>query len=42
MAQVWPVGIDQIGSRIYFFFFAVNVVCIPVSDVYPHSAVTVI
>ncbi|KAK9777982.1 putative General substrate transporter [Seiridium cardinale] len=30
VAQVWPVGIDQIGSRIYFFFFAVNVVCIPI------------
>ncbi|KAI1846144.1 hypothetical protein JX265_010522 [Neoarthrinium moseri] len=30
VAQVWPVGIDQIGSRIYFFFFAVNVVCVPI------------
>lgn len=30
VAQVWPVGIDQIGSRIYFFFFAINVICVPV------------
>lgn len=32
VAQVWPVGTDQIGSRIYFFFFAVNVACVPVSS----------
>lgn len=31
MAQVWPVGIDTIGSKIYFFFMAVNFICIPVS-----------
>jgi MFS family permease len=30
VAQVWPVGIDQIGCRIYFFFMAVNLVCIPI------------
>jgi MFS family permease len=30
VAQVWPVGIDQIGCRIYFFFMAVNVVCVPI------------
>ncbi|KAK6206606.1 hypothetical protein LQW54_007558 [Pestalotiopsis sp. IQ-011] len=30
VAQVWPVGIDQIGSRIYFFFFAINVICVPI------------
>ena len=30
VAQVWPIGIDRIGCRIYFFFMAVNVVCIPV------------
>ncbi|KAI1775909.1 general substrate transporter [Hypoxylon cercidicola] len=30
VAQVWPVGIDAIGSNIYFFFMAVNVVCIPI------------
>ncbi|KAH8204290.1 hypothetical protein TruAng_001576 [Truncatella angustata] len=30
VAQVWPVGIDRIGSRIYFFFFAINVVCVPI------------
>nr|UPO70933.1 sugar (and other) transporter c20-309 [Hypoxylon sp. CO27-5] len=30
VAQVWPVGIDTIGSKIYFFFMAVNFVCIPI------------
>ncbi|RKU41825.1 hypothetical protein DL546_004274 [Coniochaeta pulveracea] len=30
VAQIWPVGIDRIGSRIYFFFMAVNLVCVPV------------
>ncbi|KAI8961313.1 general substrate transporter [Daldinia sp. FL1419] len=30
VAQVWPVGIDTIGSKIYFFFMVVNVVCIPI------------
>ncbi|XXG95281.1 hypothetical protein Hte_001542 [Hypoxylon texense] len=30
VAQVWPVGIDTIGSNIYFFFMAVNFVCIPI------------
>ncbi|KAI2465820.1 general substrate transporter [Annulohypoxylon bovei var. microspora] len=30
VAQVWPVGIDTIGSKIYFFFMAVNLVCIPI------------
>ncbi|KAI0853641.1 general substrate transporter [Daldinia vernicosa] len=30
VAQVWPVGIDTIGSKIYFFFMAVNIVCIPI------------
>lgn len=29
VAQVWPTGIATLGSKIYFFFFAVNVVCIP-------------
>ncbi|KAH9883417.1 general substrate transporter, partial [Xylariomycetidae sp. FL2044] len=29
VAQVWPVGIDTIGSRIYFFFMAINFICIP-------------
>lgn len=37
VAQVWPVGIDKIGSRIYFFFFAVNVVCVPVSNDIPRG-----
>jgi len=26
----WPVGIDQLGPKIYFFFMAVNLVCVPV------------
>lgn len=30
VAQIWPVGIDRIGSRIYYFFMAVNLVCVPV------------
>lgn len=30
VAQIWPVGIDRIGSRIYFFFMAVNLACVPV------------
>ncbi|KAJ2970289.1 hypothetical protein NUW58_g9741 [Xylaria curta] len=29
-AQVWPVGIETIGSNIYFFFMAINLVCIPI------------
>ncbi|KAL7622670.1 hypothetical protein AAE478_008184 [Parahypoxylon ruwenzoriense] len=31
VAQVWPIGIDTIGSNVYFFFMAVNFICIPVS-----------
>lgn len=30
VAQIWPVGIDRIGSRIYFFFMAVNLACVPI------------
>lgn len=30
VAQVWPVGIANIGSRIYFFFMAINIVCVPI------------
>ncbi|KAI0408497.1 general substrate transporter [Xylaria palmicola] len=29
-AQIWPVGIEAIGSDIYFFFMAINFVCIPI------------
>jgi hypothetical protein len=29
-AQVWPVGIDNIGSKIYFYFMAINLACVPV------------
>jgi hypothetical protein len=31
VAQVWPVGIANIGSKIYFFFMAIIITCIPVS-----------
>lgn len=38
VAQIWPVGIDRVGSRIYFFFMAVNLVCVPVIWVlYPET-----
>ncbi|KAI8628401.1 general substrate transporter [Xylariaceae sp. FL1651] len=30
VAQVWPVGIDAIGSNIYFFFMVINFACIPI------------
>ncbi|OAA56554.1 General substrate transporter [Niveomyces insectorum RCEF 264] len=30
VAQVWPVGIQNIGSRVYFFFLAINLVCVPI------------
>ncbi|KAL2178210.1 general substrate transporter [Thermothelomyces heterothallicus CBS 202.75] len=30
VAQVWPVGIANLGSSIYFFFMAVNLISIPV------------
>ncbi|KAI0878611.1 general substrate transporter [Hypoxylon argillaceum] len=29
-AQVWPVGIETIGSNIYFFFMTINFICIPI------------
>lgn len=29
-AQIWPVGIHRIGTRIYFFFMAVNLICVPI------------
>jgi hypothetical protein len=29
-AQVWPVGINNIGSKIYFYFMAINLACVPV------------
>ncbi|RYP01744.1 hypothetical protein DL765_010835 [Monosporascus sp. GIB2] len=29
-AQVWPVGNDNIGSRIYFYFMSINFACIPI------------
>ncbi|KAK3401777.1 general substrate transporter [Sordaria brevicollis] len=30
VSQLWPVGIAELGSKIYFFFMAVNLVCVPV------------
>jgi sugar transport protein len=30
VAQVWPVGIANIGSKTYFIFMAINLACIPV------------
>ncbi|PHH92078.1 hypothetical protein CDD83_9014 [Cordyceps sp. RAO-2017] len=30
VAQIWPVGIARLGSRVYFFFMAVNLVCVPI------------
>lgn len=32
VAQVWPVGVDVLGSNVYFIFMAVNLACIPVSS----------
>jgi len=29
-SQVWPVGIDRIGSKTYFVFMSFNFVCIPI------------
>ncbi|KAI3321394.1 general substrate transporter [Xylariaceae sp. AK1471] len=30
VAQIWPVGIEAVGSNIYFFFMAINFACIPI------------
>jgi hypothetical protein len=30
VAQVWPVGIANIGSKTYFIFMAINLACIPI------------
>lgn len=32
VAQIWPVGVDVLGSNVYFIFMAVNIACIPVSS----------
>lgn len=32
VAQIWPVGVAHLGSRIYFFFMAVNLACAPVGS----------
>ena len=30
MAQIWPVGIATLGSKIYFFFMAINSISVPI------------
>lgn len=30
VSQIWPVGIHRIGSKIYYFFMVVNLVCVPI------------
>ncbi|KAL0933613.1 ascus development protein [Colletotrichum truncatum] len=30
VTEIWPVGISALGSKVYFFFMAVNLICIPV------------
>ena len=30
VTQVWPIGIDRLGPKIYFFFMAVNLASVPV------------
>jgi len=30
VAQVWPVGIQNIGSKVYFVFMVINLICIPI------------
>lgn len=32
VAQAWPVGVDVLGSNVYFIFMVVNLACIPVSS----------
>jgi hypothetical protein len=29
VAQIWPVGIATLGSKIYFFFMGINLVSVP-------------
>ncbi|KAL8408184.1 hypothetical protein RB594_006832 [Gaeumannomyces avenae] len=38
VAQIWPLGIHRIGTKIYFFFMAVNLICVPVIYIlYPET-----
>ncbi|KAL0469634.1 general substrate transporter [Neurospora intermedia] len=30
VSQLWPIGIAELGSKIYFFFVAVNLACVPI------------
>ncbi|CAK7565225.1 MAG: hypothetical protein SEPTF4163_003137 [Sporothrix epigloea] len=30
VAQIWPVGVANLGSRIYFLFMAINAACVPI------------
>lgn len=39
VAQVWPVAIQNIGSRTYFIFMATNLASIVVSRVYAHHLI---
>ncbi|KAL2264468.1 hypothetical protein VTK26DRAFT_33 [Humicola hyalothermophila] len=38
VAQIWPVGIAKLGSKIYFFFMAINLICVPIIHLlYPET-----
>lgn len=38
VSQIWPIGIANLGSGIYFFFMTVNLVCAPVIwTLYPET-----
>jgi hypothetical protein len=39
VAQVWPVAIQNIGSRTYYIFFAINAACIIVGPLSSSIAV---
>jgi hypothetical protein len=30
VAQVWPVGIQALGSKVYFIFMAINLAAVPI------------
>jgi len=30
VAQIWPVGIATLGSKIYFVFMAINLISVPI------------
>ncbi|KAF6834592.1 MFS monosaccharide transporter [Colletotrichum plurivorum] len=38
VTKVWPIGIDALGSKVYFIFMTINLICIPVLYVfYPET-----